>query len=249
MTVYAGTSGWSYKEWSPDFYPPGLPQRRWLEHYAHTLGACEINATFYRRTPVETYAKWSAAAPSSFRFAIKAHRALTHSKEIALRGPQGQLLDDFLASASTLGAKLGPILFQIPRHRVRDDDLLKDLMAAVAGRVVFALDLIHDSWRGDDIAHKVARAGGTVCLTEAAGKVPLSLPPGPMAYVRLRWPHYSPEQRNAWNELLQREAQTRDVYIFTKHEGVSASDASGGIGLARWLAEQVRTRPVPQGTP
>jgi uncharacterized protein YecE (DUF72 family) len=243
LALYIGTSGWAYKEWAPGFYPDGLPQRLWLEHYARTLGACEINATFYRRAPIETFAKWGAAAPESFRFALKAHRALTHSKDISSRGPQRALLGEFIDSARSLGPKLGPILFQIPRHRVRNDDLLEGLLGALPTGTAFAFDFMHESWDCDDIARKVAAGGGTLCLTERAGEVTGALPPGPFAYVRLRFPHYSAEGRAAWAELLQRAAKERDVYVFTKHEGVETSDASGGVGLARWLVEETHASP------
>ena len=34
MGVIPGTSGWQYRDWRGVFYPPGVPQRRWLEYYA-----------------------------------------------------------------------------------------------------------------------------------------------------------------------------------------------------------------------
>ena len=48
--LYAGTSGFAYPSWKPDFYPPKVPQKKFLEHYATRLNAVEINYTF-RRTP------------------------------------------------------------------------------------------------------------------------------------------------------------------------------------------------------
>jgi uncharacterized protein YecE (DUF72 family) len=45
VSLHVGTSGWAYKEWRPAFYPEGMPQARFLSHYASVLGACEINAT------------------------------------------------------------------------------------------------------------------------------------------------------------------------------------------------------------
>ena len=37
VTVIIGTSGWQYRDWRGLFYPPKLPQRLWLEHYAGVL--------------------------------------------------------------------------------------------------------------------------------------------------------------------------------------------------------------------
>ena len=48
MALFVGTSGWAYREWKGGFYPEDLPMSRFLEHYARELGACEVNATFYR---------------------------------------------------------------------------------------------------------------------------------------------------------------------------------------------------------
>ena len=48
MSVYTGTSGYSYKEWQGKFYPEKLANNRMLEFYAERLPAVEINSTFYR---------------------------------------------------------------------------------------------------------------------------------------------------------------------------------------------------------
>ena len=44
--LYAGTSGFAYPSWKPDFYPTKLPQKDFLKHYATRLNAVEINYTF-----------------------------------------------------------------------------------------------------------------------------------------------------------------------------------------------------------
>ena len=44
--VYAGTSGWSYPTWKPDFYPAKLASAKFLQHYATRLNTVEVNYTF-----------------------------------------------------------------------------------------------------------------------------------------------------------------------------------------------------------
>src|SRR5688572_5920217 len=102
MTLYIGTSGWAYKEWKPEFYPSETKQREFLGHYASKLSACEINATFYRLQKNETFERWAAEVPDDFRFSIKAHRRLTHSKSIAPTDEQGEFLGAFLKSLEPL---------------------------------------------------------------------------------------------------------------------------------------------------
>ena len=48
MPVLIGTSGWQYPHWRERFYPSGLPQSRWLEHYAQRFATVEVNNAFYR---------------------------------------------------------------------------------------------------------------------------------------------------------------------------------------------------------
>lgn len=46
MTVLIGTSGWMYRDWRERFYPKGVPQRLWLEHYAERFATVESNNAF-----------------------------------------------------------------------------------------------------------------------------------------------------------------------------------------------------------
>ena len=229
-----GTSGWAYPEWKPGFYPADLPRTRFLDHYARSLTACEINATFYRTQTPETFGRWARATPVGFRFAAKAHRRLTHSG-FPLNDAGRAFLASFLDSLAPLGERLGPILLQFPPHRRRDDAALDDLVAALPDGHTFAFEFRDQSWNDPDIADRIARAGGTVCLSETTGHVADALPPGPFAYARLRHDRYTDAARRGWRDLLRREASTRDVYAFVKHEGGPPDDPFAGVGLARWL--------------
>ena len=58
MCVIPGTSGWQYRDWRGVFYPPGVPQRRWLEYYAEQFATVENDGTFYRLPARETFSGW-----------------------------------------------------------------------------------------------------------------------------------------------------------------------------------------------
>ncbi|MCW2566328.1 MAG: hypothetical protein JWN54_425, partial [Mycobacterium sp.] len=45
--VHIGISGWRYAPWRGVFYPPGLAQRRELEHASRRLNSIELNGSFY----------------------------------------------------------------------------------------------------------------------------------------------------------------------------------------------------------
>lgn len=238
MSLHVGTSGWAYAEWSPALYPPGLPKARYLAHYAGELTACEVNGTFYRLQSPEAVARWAAAVPPAFRFALKAHRALTHSRMFP-PAPDDRVRAGFVASLAPLGDLLGTVLVPVPEHRPRDESALDDLLTAVLPGLPLSIELKDASWDAPEVAERVAAAGATAVLTHRGGPPPESLPPGPHAYVRLRAERYGDGEREGWAELLTREALTRPVYAFARHEDLPPDDAHAGLGLARWLTMRV----------
>ena len=60
--LYAGTSGFAYDAWKPDFYPKEVKSKQYLAHYATRLNAVEINYTFRRLVSSSTLENWVRAA-------------------------------------------------------------------------------------------------------------------------------------------------------------------------------------------
>jgi uncharacterized protein YecE (DUF72 family) len=145
---------------------------------------------------------------------------------------------EFIASLAPLGDKLGCVLLQVPEFIERDEEALAGLTEVAPRNVPFACELHHGSWRGEEVAEALAACGGTVCLREEEGTAPPALPPGPVAYVRLKADRYRDDARQALRELFAREASTRDVYVFARHKGVPADDPHTGVALARWLLDR-----------
>src|SRR5437867_6869587 len=117
MAVVIGTSGWQYADWKDDLYA-GVPQKRWLEHYASMFPAVEINNTFYNLPREHTFADWHARTPDGFLFVCKASRYITHIRRLANVSDSVAL---FLERARPLREKLGPVLYQLPPNLRRDD--------------------------------------------------------------------------------------------------------------------------------
>ena len=232
-----GTSGWAYPEWRGTFYPARLPQGEFLSFYGQALGACEVNATFHRQQSSQAVARWADAVPGTFRFAVKAHRRLTYRRRLAPDPQIEAAAREFTESLAPLGEKLGCVLLQVPEFIERDEAAFAGLVELMPPRLPFACELQHESWRGDEVAAALAERGGTVCLREEEGQVPELLPPGRVAYVRLKADRYDDRARDGLRELFEREGAARDVYVFARHKGVPSDDAHTGIGLASWLAE------------
>src|ERR1700694_34856 len=107
MTLYIGTSGFSYPEWRGIFYPEDLPAGRFLEAYAKQLNAVEINVTFQRLPQEAALAKWLRDTTPDFRLCLKAQRALTYS---GAGFPKDIVARDFGTRMKPLGERAGRVL-------------------------------------------------------------------------------------------------------------------------------------------
>ena len=72
--AFIGTSGWRYREWRGDFYPPSLVQRLELRYLAERVNSAEINGSFYSLQRPSSYERWRDETPDDFVFAVKGGR-------------------------------------------------------------------------------------------------------------------------------------------------------------------------------
>jgi len=109
--IFIGTSGWNYPHWKGIFYPKGLSQSRWLEHYVKFFNSVELNVTFYRLVKRPVFEGWYKRTPENFYFIIKGSRFITHVKRLKnCRQPVKLLLEN----AGALKEKLAVVLWQLP---------------------------------------------------------------------------------------------------------------------------------------
>ena len=121
--VRIGISGWRYEPWRNVFYPEGLPQRRELEFCGRHFPTVEINGSFYSLQRPEYYAQWYADTPEGFVFAVKGSRYITHMLRLA--NIEKPLANFFASGILALGAKLGPVLWQLPPSLDFDPEVVK----------------------------------------------------------------------------------------------------------------------------
>ena len=110
--VRIGISGWTYAPWRGVFYPPGLRHRDELGYAARQLTSIEVNGSFYSLQRPSSYQRWHDETPPGFVFALKGPRFITHMKR--LLDARTALANFFASGPLALGAKLGPILWQLP---------------------------------------------------------------------------------------------------------------------------------------
>ncbi len=106
--IYVGTAGWALSRASASRFAFAGTH---LERYSRRLRGVEINSCFYRSHLPATYAKWRAATPAGFRFAIKAPRAITHDARLQ---DTRSAFEQFIDETAPLAEKRGPVLIQLP---------------------------------------------------------------------------------------------------------------------------------------
>ena len=179
MTVWVGTSGWQYADWRGPFYPQGLPQRLWLEHYAEAFATVEVNNAFYRLPERSTFQQWRERTPGDFTMAVKMSRYLTHVRR--LRDP-AEPVRRFLQRATALAAKLGPVLVQLPPNLPLDLAALDAVLTSFPPDVRVVCEPRHPSWWTPQVRELLATHGAVLAWADRRGTTGHSA----LAYRRLR---------------------------------------------------------------
>jgi uncharacterized protein YecE (DUF72 family) len=216
--LFAGTSGWAYPSWKPDFYPQKLAQTKFLQHYSTQLNAVEVNFTFRQLLKETTAQKWIAETPDNFRFGIKAHQVITHIKR--LKGTE-EFVPRFFSTIEPLAraGKMGPVLFQLPPNMKADAKVLQEFLSIVPRGVQAAFEFRHESWWNDEIYSLLKGCNRALCVAETEERVTPDVVTADFAYYRYRKPTYSGEERQAMVRRMQEHrAEGRDVFAYFKHE-------------------------------
>ena len=228
-TFHVGTSGFSYDEWRPAFYPDDLKKDAMLPFYAERLPAVELNNTFYRMPSAKMVEKWAAQVPPHFRFAVKASQRLTWTQKLK---DCGELLDVLFAAIAPLGETLGCVFYQVPKWVRKDTALLREFLQQQRAGIRIAFEFAHASWNDDD-AREVLREFQVAVVASDKDEAPPPelLDTAPWCYLRLRRSAYSDDDLRAWRDRA-RTAAPAGGFVFFKHE-----DSCAGPALARRFLE------------
>lgn len=208
--ITVGTAAWSLPRAVASEFPG---EGTHLARYARVLGAVEINSSFYRAHSPQTYAKWVAATPRSFRFAVKVPQEITHERR--LRHTR-QPLDRFLGEVAGLGKKLGPLLVQLPPSLEYERRSVRAFFELVRDRHEGAVvcEPRHASWftsaaEAAFVAHRIGRVAADPASVAEAAMPGGWLGRGAAAYYRLHgsprkyWSNYPPARIERWaTEML-----------------------------------------------
>jgi len=214
---FVGTSGFSYSGWRGRFYPRRIKSTDMLTYYARQLGTVEVNTTFYRTQPEGVIASWVSSVPPAFRFAVKAHRRITHNRRMPNLEEAVRILAE---EAGAFGDRLGPVLFQLPPTAPFDEGRIERIVALLPSHWRVAFQFRHRSWHTPHVATLLERLGASLVHGDGEAE-PGPLGRGAFIYLRLRRETYSPQRRAAWVRRIAGYLMGgRDVYAYFKHESL-----------------------------
>lgn len=216
--LFAGTSGFAYTSWKPDFYPAGAPAKKFLEHYAARLNAVEINYTFHRLPSPATLQGWLDATPAGFVFALKAPMRITHVMRLKDAGGAAELFFKVI-DPLRVARRLGPVLFQLPPQLRRDTELLAAFLPLLPPELRYAFEFRHESWLGEEVYGLLRERNIALCVAESEKLEVPEVITADFVYYRLRKPDYTPgdvaDIAARARRLLD---QGKDLYLMFKHE-------------------------------
>jgi uncharacterized protein YecE (DUF72 family) len=230
--IWVGTSGYNYPEWKGSFYPADLAAAKMLPYYSARFPTVEINYTFYRMPTEKLVAGWAAQTPSPYQLTLKAPRRITHDSRLK---DAGDSVARFCDVASTLGDKLGTLLFQLPPFLRKDLALLDGFLAVLPAGVRGAFEFRHVSWLDEEVFGRLAARNLAVCIADSEK---LSTPvrvTADYAYFRLRDEGYQPDDIKRWADTIAASTSScRDVFVYFKHE-----ESGKGPEFARLLMDHL----------
>ena len=239
--IRAGIGGWTFEPWRGVFYPKGLKQADELHYASRHLTAIEINGTYYSSFKPDSWAKWRAATPDGFKFAVKASRFCTNRKAL---GEAAESVGKFCAQGFTeLGDKLGPILWQMmPTKRFDPAEIQAFLALLPASRegikLRHAIEPRHESFQCREFVAMARAAGVAIVVADHDTYPQIADPSADFVYARLQCARedepagYSPAALDRWAQVARgwaagerpaglayagdapAEARPRDVFLF-----------------------------------
>lgn len=144
--LYVGCAKWNRADLK-GFYPKGTKNE--LEYYATQFNSIELNATFYRIFPAETFAGWYEKTPDNFRFFPKVYQGVTHWKRLY---DFESYLNNYLINASNLKEKLEMPFVQLHGNfSPKNMDRLVPFFKAIPSDMRIAIEFRHTDWFNDDV--------------------------------------------------------------------------------------------------
>ena len=229
---FIGTSGWQYPEWLGKFYPEKLRKEEMLSFYAQRFNSVEVNYTFNRLPSEKVLKNWIEQTPKTFRFTLKAHKAITHTSHLE----PSDILEKFLNAGKVLGSQQGLMLFQFPPWLEADPQSFEDFLKRFPEGTQAAFEFRHKSWFSDEIYSQLKKKNLALCTAKSEKLVTPPVTTADYVYFRLRLVKYTDRDIAAYADQL-RSGSFKAAYVYFKHE-----EGATGPAFAQMLMDKLKDK-------
>lgn len=217
--IFIGTSGWSYKHWNNNFYPPEVKAKSQLAYYSSMFNTVELNSSFYALPLKKTFDHWRDTVPEDFIFSVKASRYITHLKKLII---SDDAVPVFLEHAMHLKEKMGPVLFQLPPRWKYDPGRLKNFLDYLPEANKYVFEFRSPDWYNDEVYNLLSEHHCSFCIYELAGHHAPQVVTANHIYIRLHGPDdqkyqgsYTKDQLKHWAKRCRHWQEAgKDVYLY-----------------------------------
>jgi len=224
--AYIGCSGFVYDHWKGIFYPPNLPQPRWLEYYAEKFDTVELNVTFYRLPKQSIFEGWRKRTGKGFIFALKGSKLITHMKQLKA---VNEAVREFMNRAELLKNKLGIVLWQLKPSSKINVSRLQNFIGLLRTKCPdkrHAFEFRNETWFDPQVYGLLKTAGMTFCRADWPTGLPQPGEDFPYLYIRRHGPHgqaytgsyREPELKALTQEIKVWLGQGKDVYVYFNND-------------------------------
>jgi uncharacterized protein YecE (DUF72 family) len=171
LNVFVGCAKWNRQDLK-NFYPRGTKDE--LTYYATQFNAIELNATFYRIFPAETYKKWYDKTPANFKFFPKMTNEVSHLRR--MNDKVYAIADRYLEVTSLLKEKLGTIFLQMHNNfGPKNWDRVVRFVEYWPKEFPLAMEFRHTDWFNDEkvsneLFHLLEENNITNVIVDTAGR-------------------------------------------------------------------------------
>jgi uncharacterized protein YecE (DUF72 family) len=253
LEVYVGCAKWNKKDLK-GFYPKGVKDE--LAYYSTQFNCIELNATFYRLFPTETFDKWYTTVPENFRFFPKLEQSISHFQR--LKDVQ-EVVDQNVANMSHLREKLGMAFLQMPDNFApKDFERVVTFVENWKYKVPLAIEFRHTNWYNDAAVSSqlyalLEKHGITNVLVDTAGRRDLMHMRLTTSTAFVRWvgsndPESDRARLNQWIPRIVKwkKAGLQKLFFFVHQNDEQESPALAAHFIERLNKKVGTTLPIPK---
>ena len=208
--------------WRGDFYPSELEPDQWLGHYAKRFGCVEADESFLKLPERATLVEWLRTTDEHFHICLRMPRSITHEKKLKHCETQLTTLQTRFGS---LGERLGPLVFQLPRRWRCNLARLHGLLDVLSSDFRYVFEFGHNSWYCTEVFDVLSRYNAAYVLSDRGDDTSAPTRTANFSMLRLHAPtdkaagHFDPRHLRRWairSLSLQRDG---DVYLIFDDAG------------------------------